>query len=232
MKKTIFCGLLFLLLHLHCIFAQQEADFEWEESLGTVTITGYEGNDTAVTIPGNIQGLPVTVIAANAFANKGLTGVVIPDSVRYIEPYAFANNELAYAIIQNGVFSIGDGAFSNNKLTGITIPDSVSGLGQGAFARNRLTGVAISDSIGILDSAVFAYNSLSNVVIPGGVLIIDYAVFACNPVTSITIREGVSLRWEMLGGNDSFEQAYEKSGRLAGTYTRPNPESTVWTRED
>ena len=63
---------------------------------GTVTITGYTGPVTAVTIPNTINGLPVTSIGYDAFYNGAtpgpgiLTSVTIPDSVTSIGDFAFA----------------------------------------------------------------------------------------------------------------------------------------------
>jgi hypothetical protein len=56
----------------------------------TVAITGYTGLGGTVTIPGTINGLPVTSLGGNAFYKCGvLSAVVIPDSVTNLETGAF-----------------------------------------------------------------------------------------------------------------------------------------------
>lgn len=80
----------------------------------TVTITGYTGSDTALTVPAKLDGSPVTEIAADAFAEQTkLTSVTLPD----------------------GLKKIADDAFFNCKsLKTITLPDSVTSLTGAAFS--------------------------------------------------------------------------------------------------
>jgi PKD repeat protein len=83
----------------------------YTNSSTSVTITGYIGPAGDLVIPGEIDGLPVTAIAKNAFAGSSLTSVVVPDSVTSIGAGAFNNcDDLisldmgnAYNIIQNGL---------------------------------------------------------------------------------------------------------------------------------
>ena len=80
----------------------------------TVTITGYTGSDTALTVPATLDGSPVTEIAADAFAEQTkLTSVTLPD----------------------GLMKIADDAFFNcTSLKTITLPDSVTSLTGAAFS--------------------------------------------------------------------------------------------------
>jgi hypothetical protein len=86
------------------------ADFTHAVSDDTVAITGYTGSATNIVIPGTIGGLPVTVIGENAFQEKHLTSVTIPDGVTTIGAEAFANNPLTGVTIGAGVV-LGNGAF-------------------------------------------------------------------------------------------------------------------------
>ena len=90
-----------------------QAQFTYYTYNGTITITGYTGPGGAVTIPGRINGLPVVMIAPNAFLNCfSLTNVTIPDTVTSVGADAF------YGCI---------------KLLGVTIPNSVTNIGDFAF---------------------------------------------------------------------------------------------------
>ena len=80
---------------------------------GTITITGYDGKDTEIVIPEEIEGHRVTSIGNYAFAYCfSLTGIELPD----------------------GVTSIGNNAFCYCwSLASLEIPDSVTNIGDYAF---------------------------------------------------------------------------------------------------
>ena len=57
---------------------------------GSVTITGYNGRESEVTVPSKIAGTPVNTIGAGAFANSStVTKVNLPDTIMTIEEGAF-----------------------------------------------------------------------------------------------------------------------------------------------
>ena len=111
------------------------------------TITRYTGSGGAVTIPSIINGTPVTSIESNAFYDKRLTSVTIPDSVIHISENAFAINRLTSVTIGNNVTTIGNGAFYDNQLTSVTIPNSVTTIQNLAFSNNRFTNVTIGAGV-------------------------------------------------------------------------------------
>ena len=63
----------------------------------------------------------VTIIANEAFKNRSLKSIVLPNNLIKIGDYAFADNQLTSVTIPNSVTNIGSGAFSDNKLTSVTI---------------------------------------------------------------------------------------------------------------
>lgn len=56
---------------------------------GEVTITGAPGTVDDLVIPSKIEGYPVTAIAANAFANRYIRSISLPDSLKTIGAKAF-----------------------------------------------------------------------------------------------------------------------------------------------
>ena len=80
----------------------------------TVTITGYTGSDTVLTVPATLDGSPVTEIAADAFAEQTkLTSVTLPDGLQKIADDAFFDcTSLETLALPNSVTSLTGAAFS------------------------------------------------------------------------------------------------------------------------
>ena len=339
-KKVVF--ILYLLVFSHfAVDGQQfdaESDFQVAPMDGgrSAVITRYLGTNTTVRIPPTIQGIPVTSIGGEAFRNRGLisvtipngvisignnafegnhlTNINIPDSVTSIGNFAFANNHLTGVTFGNSVTTIGNVSFAGNRLRSISFPDSLISIGDfafrdnqlssitlpvnlavirdGAFARNRLTSVSIPgsvtmigpmaftenpltnvllspdnavyildgffllsrdgtqlisyfgshrnitipNSVTIIKSRAFVGNQLTSVTIPDSVRRIEDRAFNENPLTSITIGANVELETIIMHGftrhvfDGGFDDFYRTWGRMAATYTRPNINSTTWTR--
>ncbi len=87
----------------------------------TVEITDYNNTGgTSVILPStvnyNTTTYTLTSIANQAFFDKALTSVSIPNSVITIGNQAFISNQLTSVILGNSVASIGGNAFDNNPL--------------------------------------------------------------------------------------------------------------------
>lgn len=197
-----------------------------------VTIAGYQGSETIIEIPKYVDGSEVdddgcyqgfeitgdigpgriglvTKIDNDAFAGKGLTSVIIPESVTHIGLRAFNNNQIESIILPKGITTIENGTLRSNSLTSIEIPEAVTKIGPYAFA----------------------YNSLSSIIIPDNVTSIGTCAFRDNrQLTTITIGAGVDIGESLLKwGNNSFREAYIEAGKAAGIYTADTPEG-IWTR--
>lgn len=90
-----------------------------------VFIMEYKGVEQIVNIPSRIQDKKVIFIGANAFKNKNITSVTIPNSVTSIRSNAFFNNNLTAITIPNSVTAISPTAFLQNPITCITIGANV-----------------------------------------------------------------------------------------------------------
>jgi hypothetical protein len=197
MKKFTFFAV-FVLLTVS-LSAQNTSDFEIQgNDDGTMTILNYKGLAKDIVIPEKIFNMPVSRLREGAFKNKGLTSVVIPNTVSFIGEETFRQNQLTAATIPETVEYIGNYAFENNRLATIIIPGKVLTIGNFAFAANRLTSITIPDSVTFIGSNAFDGNSITNVVIGNGVVYIGASAFSCygnyendNQITGITLGSSI-----------------------------------------
>ena len=134
------------------------------KSMGAV-VDGYYATGASVT---------VTSIGDNAFVNKNITSVTIPNSVTSIGEYAFSENNLTSVKIPDSVETIGIGAFNNNNITSVTIGSGITTIGTGAFGTgstsshhgpNAITSVtinALKANVSGIDMSIFGYDSNAN----------------------------------------------------------------------
>ena len=88
---------------------------------GTILFEWFGIEMTAVDMQSDPELKNVTIIANEAFKNRSLKSIVLPNNLIKIGDYAFADNQLTSVTIPNSVTNIGSGAFSDNKLTSVTI---------------------------------------------------------------------------------------------------------------
>jgi len=199
-----------------------DLDFTYTETANAVTITGYKGTASSVTIPTQINGKPVTGIGEFAFGstsspNTSLTSVTIPNSVT----------------------SIGLGAFYLcTSLTSVTIPNSVTTIEESAFDQcTSLTSITIPNGLTIIENFTFSQTGLTSITIPAGVTSIGYCAFnQCNSLTSVKFEGTIT--------SDNFHSEAAFYGDLrtkylaggTGTYTRSGAGTTAspytWMKQD
>jgi hypothetical protein len=198
------------------------AQFNYTNNNGAITITRYTGTNLAVVIPSTIDGLPVTSIGDQAllFPPVNITNVVIPEGVTNIGYQAFMQCGSMRSItipdsvanIGNGAFqecyslsnvridntsitNIGDGVFAScANLTSLTIPERVTSIGNGSFSGCGFPTLTIPSSITSLGPAAFANcTRLTTVTIPDSVVGFgDHAFAYCSVLTNVTIGNGVT----------------------------------------
>ena len=120
-----------------------------------VEIVDYTGTATELTIPSMVKDqndieYTVTAISGSKniheqpFSQKGLTHVVIPNTVTRIGIGAFNKNNLTEVTLPNGLTKIEQWVFSGSDLKEVTIPASVESIGHQAFYGNQnLTKVTV-----------------------------------------------------------------------------------------
>ena len=132
----------------HVLVPNAESDFYFTKSMGA--ITGYKGTREDVVIPSTIAGISVKIIADEAFMDKGLTSVYIPDGVTIIGArsfYGLNKSTLTSVRLPEDLYSIGDNAFMYNKLTSINLPESLKIIKRSSFAVNDLIHITLPEGL-------------------------------------------------------------------------------------
>ena len=135
-------------------------------------------------------------ISDYAFYGKGIVGINLPSSLKYIGANAFENcNKLTEVIFaDNGVLeTIESYAFARTALTSVSIPETVKTIGSDAFYDcDKLTEVNFADN-GVLEtigSYAFAHTELTSISIPETVKAIgNYAFYNCDGLTEVIFAD-------------------------------------------
>lgn len=230
----------FVAIHFFSSSAQAQVDYAAEN--GEITITGYRGSESVVTIPSSINGLPVTRIGNHAFFLKmSIVAVELPSTLVSIGDSSFSGcTKLANITIPEGVTNIGGSAFSNCQLTNIAIPNSVTSLNGAAFHScpsltnvalgtgvanigpstfyncGRLQSVSMGNNVTNIDeTAFYGCTNLAGLTLPASLLNIGTDAFNSSSLTSVVIPNGVTA---------IREHAFSYCGRLTNVVI---PESVI-----
>lgn len=174
----------------------------------------------SVKLPNSLTSIGNTVLSQC----WNLTGtMVIPNSVTTIGEKAFADCGITGLILGNSLITIQERAFALcGKITGVLIiPNSVTSIGANAFANcNGLSGVSIGTSVITINEG--AFNSCGftdlNLIIPNSVTTIGNSAFeSCSGITGLTIGNSVTTI-----GDYNFQ-----GSKIAGVLNIPNSVKTI-----
>lgn len=209
--------------------------WSYELSDGVITnlkCTNVSSVHGSLTIPSEIDGYTVTTINRSAFQDcKGLTSVVIPNTVTKMEDYvidgAFKDcTGLTNVTLSNNLGNIGERAFSGcTGLTSITIPNSVTSIGSFAFSGcTGLTSVTLSKNLTMVDTRTFSgCSKLTEIELPNNVTTINSSAFEkCTNLKFIKIpKVTVSIESNAFANCENLT-IFGTEGSVAQTYAENN----------
>ena len=221
MKKYSFLISLFLIISTFLSVCAQDTeiitytsgDWEYTENNNGITLTVYNGSDSALTIPEMLDEKPVTQLGKELFKNnRKLESVIIPDSVKAIGANAFNGcASLREVRLPDGLARIDGGTFRYCiSLEDIDIPFSVTNVGANAFADCiSLKEAMLISATNIGDSAFDNCQQLESVTLSRKLTVIGGFAFRDTPWLDaqtddfVMIGKGLLIRYN---GNDSEVQ--------------------------
>lgn len=87
------------------------AEFTFTVNNGTATVTGWQGSGERLVLPDTLGGAPVVEIAAGAFTNAACREIILPDTLRRIEPGAFTGCAVETLTLFDNLQTVSDYAF-------------------------------------------------------------------------------------------------------------------------
>lgn len=171
------------------------SDFSYTTIDKRVTIHAYRRNDPTVTVPNDINGVPVTTIAPFAFENKAfITTLNLPANLKVIGDDAFNNCQFMTGVtLEQGLTTMGKNAFREcHALTAVSIPASISTVPDGAFFNycTSLSNLFFPQSLTIVGKEAFAFaNSLRRVIFGTEITNLGVDAFVqCGELSKVLFR--------------------------------------------
>lgn len=118
-----------------------ESDFVFQDLGESYAIVGYRGQNENVVIPPKVDGKPVTILGASAFAkNRVIQCVFIPGEITEIGSSCFVGCKFLQDVIfarESNLKKISERAFSGTAIRWMTIPKNVEEIGVKCFNKCR-----------------------------------------------------------------------------------------------
>ena len=160
-----------------------------------VSVISYEGADTEVTVPAQVEGLPVTEVAGGCFQQSVLgSGHTVP--------------KLEKVVLPEGITQMGDNVFHNCRyLKEVVLPSSLEKLGECAFSGcSVLAEISLPENLRVLGKGCFdGCTALESVKLPPALTQIGEGLFMnCPALKEISgeAREGYRIAEHALYSGD------------------------------
>ena len=188
---------------------------------GNATITKYDGNVRALTIPDILDGYTVVAIGSSAFAkNTYLQSVVIPDTVTVIQESAFAEcTNLSQIHLSDNLEYMYDSAFGYcNSLNNVCIPKTLVECYSKDFFKDEggpfrdcinLKNISFEEGITNIPKKLFyRCTGIEKINIPDTVIMIDDRAFKeCTSLKNIQLSNNLTtIGQEAFNGCTSLEK--------------------------
>ena len=158
------------------------SDFNYEGS----TITGFSKTGLKkietlkdVNLPEkSSEGTVITSIGNEAFKQKGIESVSIPETVKSIGNLAFQMNELTEIKLPSKLETAGAASFATNKIKEVTIPGTLKEIPSGMFSTNISTKIVIENGVEKIGQSAFTGCKIESLTLPASVKSVGRMAFS------------------------------------------------------
>ncbi len=212
-------------------------EYEYIADNGSITITGYNGNDAAITVPSYIDGMPVTAFAGEEMGRMfpdDIESIFLPYGLRVLPSGLLSNKEklmhvfpgFSLEVIEDDALAytafteielpyclkeIGARAFAWSEVSDVEFPDGLEIIGEDAFQGTALSEIVIPDSVAVVGKWAFSYcGNLKSAVLSSNMTVIpSYIFYDCYNLAELVIPEGIhTLEAEAFANCSSLEYIY------------------------
>lgn len=160
-------------------------------------VSGYEGSETDLVIPKEIEGHSVTHLAPRAFAeDTGIQKYIIEAKIKELPNDCFNRSSLHSIVLPDSIKTIGARCFENCYcLENINIPERVTTLGESSFSMcHSLVNVNLSGGVTTLGESTFSEcENLVSVNLPEEVVKLGaYCFLGCESLETFIIPSTIT----------------------------------------
>ena len=236
MKKLLctLCLVFFLTSCLLCAANGEGGNFSTADGYeyavredGTAIVMKYPVIGGVVSIPGELDGVPVTAVGQMEFADendrKQIRKVTVAEGVLSLEQDAFNGfTELFTVTLPDSLAAIGERAFySCKKLKYFRMPAGLKTIGEEAFYACGLTSVAFPDGLEAIGRRAFDCGKCRDLTFPASLRNIGDEAFRADGRQQL--KKVTFLGEDTIIGDRVFGYIYTGDGKTLGSYTEPLP---------
>ena len=217
-----------------------EFGFESDIKTRTANILYYFGEDTHVTIPGEIRGLKVVSIDIDFkfFTEEPIVGITFEGELETISDGLFNSLDSVETIVfEEGITSIGTYSFNYlDSLKNVSFPKSLQKIGYFSFAYcHNIEKLTLPENLKVIGASVFAScTNLKDIVIPDSVETIEASAFQNCAATCVVFGKNIKkVQGEGIGYTSKVGEkfrfvripgfkVYGYAGTGAETYAKDN----------
>ncbi|MEV6689510.1 leucine-rich repeat protein, partial [Lysinibacillus fusiformis] len=180
------------------VYKNSSIEFAYESNGSTVKLLSLNSaKSTSLSLPNEIDGLPVTEIAPYFIGNLKtvFSSITLPSQLEKIGDFAFNTATVTELTLPSSLKYIGESAFALSLIKVLTIPQSVEYMGARAFEKSPLTSLSFETGsrLETIDMYTFYYAKLTSLTLPDNLKRINTGAFYYSPLTTLNLNDGLEV---------------------------------------